>query len=97
MNRKRGGTPAKLNMDALPGPFDSTKSEEILSVDRAIARLDELDPQQARVVELRYFGGLTVEETADLLGVSPRTVKRDWAVALAWLRAELSGGGDREP
>ena len=90
---KRGGTPAKVDLDALAGSFDSGKSDEILAVDEAIARLGALDPQQAQVVELRYFGGLTVEETAELLGVSPRTVKRDWAMALAWLRAELSGMG----
>ena len=88
---KRGGTPAKVDLDALAGSFDAGKSDEILAVDEAIARLGELDPQQAQIVELRYFGGLTVEETAEMLGVSPRTVKRNWAVALAWLRAELSG------
>jgi RNA polymerase sigma-70 factor (ECF subfamily) len=90
---KRGGTPVKLDLDALAGSFGSGKSDEILAVDEAIARLGEMDPQQAQVVELRYFGGMTVEETAELLGISPRTVKRDWAMALAWLRAELSGRG----
>ena len=87
---KRGGTPAKVDLDALAGSFDAGKSDEILAVDEAVSRLGELDAQQAQIVELRYFGGLTVEETAEMLGVSPRTVKRDWAVALAWLRAELS-------
>jgi RNA polymerase sigma factor (TIGR02999 family) len=88
---KRGGTPAKVDLDGLAGNFDAGKSDEILAVHESISRLEELDPQQAQIVELRYFGGLTVEETAETLGVSPRTVKRDWAVALAWLRAELSG------
>jgi RNA polymerase sigma factor (TIGR02999 family) len=88
---KRGGTPAKVDLDALAGGFDAGKSSEILAVDEAVARLGLLDPQQAQIVELRYFGGLTVEETASLLKISPRTVKRDWAVAQAWLRAELSG------
>ena len=63
---------------------------EVLAVDEALDRLAELDPQQTRVVELRYFAGLTVEETAEAIGVSPRTVKRDWAMANAWLRAQLS-------
>jgi RNA polymerase sigma factor (sigma-70 family) len=63
---------------------------EILTVDEALNRLAELDAQQARIVELRYFVGLTVEETAEALGISPRTVKRDWAMAAAWLRNRLS-------
>ena len=92
---KRGGTPVKLDLDALALGFDCGKSEEILAVDEAIARLGEMDPRQAQVIELRYFGGLNVDETAELLGSSRRTVKRDWAVAKAWLRAELSGAGSR--
>lgn len=88
---KRGGTPARLDLHSLAGGFDRGKSEEILAVDEAISRLSELDPRQAQVVGLRYFGGLTVEETAALLNTSARTVKRDWVVALAWLRAELLG------
>lgn len=67
--------------------------EEILAVDQALTRLGELSPQQARIAEMRYFGGLSVEEAAEALSVSPRTVKRDWAVAKGWLHAELSGGG----
>lgn len=66
-------------------------SEEILAVDQAIDRLAQIDPQRARIIELRYFGGMSVEETAESLGVSPRTVKRDWALARSWLRAELGG------
>jgi RNA polymerase sigma-70 factor, ECF subfamily len=89
---KRGGTPAKVELDALAGGFDETKSAEILAVDEALERLRELDPQQAEIVELRYFGGLTVEEAAAQLGISERTVKRDWSVALLWLRARLAGG-----
>ena len=58
-------------------------------LDRALDRLAALDPRQASVVEMRYFGGLTVEETAAALAVSPKTVKRDWSVARAWLRREL--------
>ena len=66
--------------------------EEILAVDEALARLDRLDPQEARVVELRYFGGLSAEETAHAMGLSLRAVEREWASAKAWLRAELAEG-----
>jgi RNA polymerase sigma-70 factor, ECF subfamily len=77
-----------------PGLFAGAgRWEEILAVDEALSRLDELAPQQARIAEMRYFGGLSVEEAAEALGISPRTVKRDWAVAKGWLHAELSGGG----
>jgi RNA polymerase sigma factor (TIGR02999 family) len=65
-------------------------SEEVLGVDEALERLAALDPRQARVVELRYFVGLSIEETADVLGISPATVKRDWMVARAWLQRDLS-------
>jgi RNA polymerase sigma factor (TIGR02999 family) len=66
---------------------------DVLALDEALDRLTALDPQQVRVVELRYFGGLNVDETAEVLGVSPRTVKRDWRVAKAWLRQEIGQGG----
>ena len=72
-------------MAAAPGP----DHVDLFSLDRALRKLEALDPQQARVVELRYFGGLTVEEAADVLDVSPTTVKREWAVARAWLVREL--------
>lgn len=62
---------------------------DVLALHDALGRLAEFDPGQARLVELRYFGGLTIEETAAALGVSPATVKREWAVARAWLRREL--------
>ena len=67
--------------------------EEILAVDEGLQRLSELDPQQCRVVEMRYFAGMSVEETAEALGISPRTVKRDWAMARSWLHAYLRGEG----
>jgi RNA polymerase sigma factor (TIGR02999 family) len=69
---------------------------DVLALHEAVARLAELDPVQGRLVELRYFGGLTIEETAEALGVSPATVKREWSVARAWLRREL-GGRDGRP
>jgi len=59
-------------------------------LDEALIRLAELDPRQSRVVELRYFSGLSIEETAEVLGVSPATVKLDWSMAKAWLRREMN-------
>ncbi len=70
-------------------PDREARQEEILAVDQALARLSEFDPQAGRVAELRYFAGMTVADTAAALGISPRTVKRDWAAASAWLRGEL--------
>lgn len=65
------------------------RSEEILALDRALAELAALDEQKARIVELRYFGGLTVEETAEVLGVTPITIKRHWRMARAWLYGQM--------
>ena len=62
---------------------------DLIAVDEVLTRLAALDQQQARVVELRFFGGLNVEETTEVLGISERTVKRDWQVARAWIRREL--------
>ena len=64
---------------------------DALALDRALRKLEALDPDQARVVELRFFGGLTVEETAEVLGVSPATIKREWSVAKGWLYHEMTG------
>jgi RNA polymerase sigma-70 factor, ECF subfamily len=68
------------------------QAEEIMAVDEVLSRLSQFDPQQARIVELRYFGGLSVEETAAVMEISPRTVKRDWAMAKAWLATQLASG-----
>ena len=65
---------------------------DMLALDEALSRLATFDPEAAKVVELRYFGGLTVEETAEAVGVSPATVKRQWAMARAWLKQTLEGG-----
>lgn len=86
---KRAGNIVRVDVDGLE-PGDELPIDEILVVDEALDRLAQLDPQQTRIVELRYFAGLTVEETAEAVGISPRTVKRDWAIASAWLRSELS-------
>ena len=85
---KRGGRAQKLSLDdALP--LTSQQSDELLALDEALARLAQFDPRQSRVVELRFFGGLSEEEAAQVLGVSSRTVKRDWRLAKTWLYGEL--------
>ena len=66
------------------------KDEDVLALDEALEKLAKLDPRQAKVVELRFFGGLSIEETADAMGISPATVKRHWAVARAWLAKEIN-------
>jgi RNA polymerase sigma-70 factor, ECF subfamily len=89
---KRGGDAAKIPVDAVPiAAPDSADAVDIIAVDRALQNLEQFDPDQARIVELRFFGGMTVEETAEVLGVSPATVKREWAVAKAWLYQNLTG------
>ena len=69
--------------------FSPEKSAELIKLDESLERLAKLDPRQGRIVELRFFGGLTVEETAHILGISPKTVKREWSVAKAWLHGDL--------
>ena len=66
------------------------KASEVIALDDALKELARLDPQQSRIVELRFFGGLTVEETAEVLHLSPATIKREWSTAKAWLYHELS-------
>ena len=91
MREKRGGGKMALPLnEALV--FCPESSEELLKLDEALNRLAKLDARQSRIVELRFFGGMTVEETAEYLGISPKTVKREWAVAKAWLHAEVRGG-----
>lgn len=88
VREKPGGTAEATPLDeALV--FSEEKSEELLAVDEALERLEMLNPQQSKIVELRFFGGLTVEETAEALGISPITVKRDWSLARAWLYGNL--------
>jgi RNA polymerase sigma-70 factor (ECF subfamily) len=67
---------------------------EVVALDDALKRLAEIDPQQARLVELRFFGGLNIEETASVLRTSPASVKRNWSVAKAWLAREMGTGKD---
>ncbi len=90
--RRRGAAKRLAAPPESPSPHAvGERWDEILAVDEALNRLRELAPQQASIAEMRYFGGLSVEEAAEALGISPRTVKRDWAVAKGWLKAELSG------
>ena len=87
---KRGGAACRVTLDeriALP----QTQSVDVLALDEALNGLARLDQQQSRIVELRFFGGLSIEETSAVLGVSPATVKRDWATARVWLHREITG------
>ena len=90
---KRGGDVPKVSVDdadaAAPMPVVDPVDAYVL--DRALSRLEVLDAQQGRIVELRFFGGLTIEETAEVMQLSTGTVKRHWAVARAWLYRELTG------
>jgi RNA polymerase sigma-70 factor, ECF subfamily len=88
--QKRGGDHQRVPLDDNLAVIDPAATERWEDLDRALNRLADLDVRQAQIVELRYFGGLTVEETADVLSVSPKTVKRDWSIARAWLRRELT-------
>jgi len=88
---KRGGGREHVQLDeALV--FSAERSAEFLELNAALERLGEMDARQAQIVEMRFFAGLTVEETAEVLKISPKTVKRDWSVAKAWLHGELKGG-----
>ena len=87
---KRGGSAAyKLTLDEalnLPNQIDV----DLVALDGALHELSQLDPQQSRIIELRFFAGLTIEETSEVLGISPATVKRDWTSARAWLHREIT-------
>lgn len=91
---KRGGGATPVSLDeAVVTP--EARPDELVSLDEALERLEAIDVRQGRVVELRYFGGLTIEETARVLGVSVVTVKRDWTAARAWLYREIREGHPR--
>jgi len=104
---KRGGAPARVTLNdervspdsiqagfAAPGR-DRHQEIDMLALDEALRKLGELDPTLVQIVELRYFGGLTVEETAEVVGVSPATVKRQWTLARVWLKRALDGDAPR--
>lgn len=91
---KRGGSTPRLSLSEADD-IGVEPAFEVLAVDRALTRLARLDADQARIVELRYFSGLTVDETAHVLGTSPRTVKREWRLAKAWLYEQLGAHDKR--
>jgi RNA polymerase sigma factor (TIGR02999 family) len=92
---KRGAGADHLPIDGLALAMEQNGDVDLLALDDALTRLAKLDPQQAQIVELRFFSGLSIEETADVLGISPSSVKRDWRVAKAWLRHELTKGDEK--
>lgn len=87
---KRGGKDAvRITLDDALDVYQENQLD-LFEVEEALRRLEKLDPIQAKIVEMRFFGGLTIEELADVLDISPRTVKREWSVAKRWLQRELS-------
>lgn len=87
---KRGGSDIRVSLDD-KNLIAKAADLDIIAVDEALERLAQIDEQQSKIVELRFFSGLTVEETAEVLKISPATVKRDWSMAKAWLHREISG------
>lgn len=92
---KRGGEQWRVSMSAVEGFNPVRQSEDLLVLDDILSKLEKADPRAARVVELRFFGGLTEDEVAEVLGVSTITVKRDWKAARAWLIVRLQDHGQR--
>lgn len=90
---KRGGPGEKVSLTEAAG-ISLEPDSALLALDEALVALAEIDPEQSRIVELRYFGGLTIEETAEVMKLSPATIKREWAMARAWLHQALTS---REP
>jgi RNA polymerase sigma factor (TIGR02999 family) len=87
--KRGGGTTRFVSLDEA-ATVSSEPPADLIAIDEALKRLEAIDPRKSRIVELRFFGGLSVEETAEVLNVSPRTVKREWSLARAWLYGELS-------
>jgi RNA polymerase sigma factor (TIGR02999 family) len=86
---KRGSGTPRVNLDEVPD-VSSVRAGELTAIDEALTRLAQVDARKAQVIELRFFGGLSVEETAEVLKISPQSVMRDWKLAKAWLLRELS-------
>jgi RNA polymerase sigma-70 factor (ECF subfamily) len=87
---KRGGSAQRVDLDQIPD-ISARRDPELIAIDEALKTLAELDPRKAKVIELRFFGGLSVEETAEVLKVHEQTVLRDWRLARVWLMREMSG------
>jgi len=91
---KRGGGAVQVSLDEAAA-VAAGSAAELVALDEALRELEAVDPQKGRIVELRYFTGLSIEETAEVLGISPTTVRREWRRAKAWLyRSMVEGGGD---
>jgi RNA polymerase sigma factor (TIGR02999 family) len=93
---KRGGSQIRITLDEGVAA-GGERSIDLLALDEALTRLAALDPEQARIVEFRFFAGLSIEESAEALQVSPATIKRGWTMAKAWLKREMETTGRREP
>lgn len=91
---KRDGRLQRVELDWEPAAFTDTDIDRVIAVDDALRKLAAWDERQAKVVELRYFAGFDVVETAEILGVSEKTVKRDWSMAKAWLQTQFADDGD---
>ena len=91
MTQKRGGARSRVSIDSIADPADAGEDDGLLALHAALERLAKADPRRYRVVELRFLGGLSIEETARALGVSSRTVEGDWRVARVWLEGALRG------
>ena len=89
---KRGGVGVRLYLDDIPEPV-AWRSWELVALDDALTSMAQMDPRKAKVIELRFFAGLSVEETAEVLKTSPQTILRDWRLAKVWLERELSRSG----
>jgi RNA polymerase sigma factor (TIGR02999 family) len=90
---KRGSGAAQLSLDEALSVPGQQRDVNLVALDDALGELEQLDPQQSRVIELRYFAGLSIEETAEVMSISPATVKREWSTARAWLFRELNRTG----
>jgi RNA polymerase sigma factor (TIGR02999 family) len=87
---KRGGGVLQPNLDDVPEVASGSRDREIVAIDEALDALAQIDARKAKVIELRFFGGLSVDETAEILKISPQSVMRDWKMARAWLMAEIA-------
>jgi len=93
---KRGGGARRISLNEA-AVVSQDRTAEVVELDEALTRLAVFDPQQSRIVELRFFGGLTIKQTADVLGLSPATIKREWSTARAWLFRELDVSETDDP
>jgi RNA polymerase sigma-70 factor, ECF subfamily len=94
---KRGGGGQKVSLDEIASISVDAANESLITLDRALQKLESIDAEQCRIVELRYFGGLTIDETAEVLKTSPSTVQREWTIARAWLYNAIKGSPESLP